>query len=324
MNVWLLASEKSVHRIDFIPDGSYTLGRMARNSGKSDDAAALSGIARRQAAGAVRARVEAAAPSFGAGDAKVARVLLEEPEAVIYQSVSEVADAAGTSTATAVRFAQKLGFRGFHELKLALAQDLATFDGGEANDEALPVLERVTLAGAQSVRDAAALVDPAAFETAAGLLDAARRVLWVGVGTSAPLAQDAAYRFRAVGIESEAPADVHVQHVASRLLHQGDVCVAISHTGSTRETLTIVESARAAGAKTVALTSFLHSPLTDVADVTLTAGSREVGFRLEAMASRLAHLAVIDALLVAVAERDAERSQRALDLYADVLTDHRV
>jgi DNA-binding MurR/RpiR family transcriptional regulator len=55
----------------------------------------------------------------------------------------------------------------------------------------------------------------------------------------------------------------------------------------------------------------------------LTAGSREVSFHLEAVASRLAHLAVIDALLVAVAERNEARSRRALTLYSDVLSEHR-
>jgi RpiR family carbohydrate utilization transcriptional regulator len=280
------------------------------------------GTAGRTAALLVRARIEAAIPSLGVGDMKVATLLLEQPDSVIYQSVSEVADSAATSTATVIRFAQKLGFRGFHELKLALAQDLAAFEqAGEESDRS--VLERVTIAGAQSVRDAAALVTIEAFEAAVAILDSARRALWVAVGTSAPLAQDAAYRFRAIGMESEAPADVHVQHVASRLLQPDDVCVAISHTGSTQETLAAVEAAKEAGARTVALTSFMHSPLTEIADVILTAGSREVGFRLEAMASRLAHMAVIDALLVAVAERDHERSERALDLYAGVLGEHR-
>jgi DNA-binding MurR/RpiR family transcriptional regulator len=253
--------------------------------------------------------------------------LLERPDTVIYESVSEVADAAGTSTATVVRFAQKLGFKGFHDLKLALAQDLAAFGhepGERAPEDERSVLDRVTSAGAQSVKDAAALISLDAFHDAVSIINSARRVLWVGVGTSAPLAQDAAYRFRAIGVESEAPADVHVQHVASRLLDSADACISISHTGSTRETLAVVEAAKSAGARTIAITSFLHSPLTEIADVVLTAGSREVGFRLEAMASRLAHMAVVDALLVAVAEQDEERSRRALDLYTDVLSEHRL
>jgi RpiR family transcriptional regulator, carbohydrate utilization regulator len=275
----------------------------------------------------VRPRVMAAAASLQPGEAKVARLLLDSPDSVIYQSASEFAEAAGTSTATVVRFAQKIGFKGFHELKLKLAQDQALFRHQQlesADSAAGSVLERVTSAGAQSVKDAAALVSPAAFDEAVAILGSARRVLFAGVGTSAPLAQDAAYRFRTIGIESDAPADVHVQHVASRLLRPEDACVAISHTGSTRETLMVVETAKASGAATVAVTSFLRSPLTEVADVVLTAGSREVSFRLEAMASRLAHMAVVDALLVAVAETDEKRSRLALDLFADVLGEHRI
>src|SRR5450755_1858713 len=127
----------------------------------------------------VRARIEAATPSFGAGDAKVAQLVLEQPRAVVYQSVSEVADAAGTSTATVVRFAQRLGLKGFQELKLALAHDLPAVEQRPSGDER-SVLDRVTAAAAESARDAAALVSGEAFESAVAILNSARRVLWVG------------------------------------------------------------------------------------------------------------------------------------------------
>lgn len=275
----------------------------------------------------VLAHLRAMLPSLQPSDARVARAILEDPEAAMYRSVSEVAQIADTSTATVVRCAQKLGFRGFHDLKLALAQERGAFGAARtstpnAGHEA-SVLAQVAATGGQTVRDAAAMVDPEAFEAAVDALHAAGRLLFIGVGTSAPLAQDAGYRFRCIGLGAEAPADVHVQHVAASLLGPTDVCFAISHTGATRETLQAVESARAAGATTIALASFLRSPLTEVAGIVLTAGTREVSFRLEAMASRLAHMAVIDSLLVAVADRDPERSQRALDLYAEVLSEHR-
>jgi RpiR family transcriptional regulator, carbohydrate utilization regulator len=280
-----------------------------------------------QVAAWVRPRIEAVSGSLQPGEAKVARLLLDRSEEVIYQSASEFAEAAGTSTATVVRFAQKIGFKGFHELKLKLAQDLAAFQHQQlesADRGAASVLARVTSVGAQSVADAAVLVSQQAFDRAANVLSQTRRVLFVGVGTSFPLVQDASYRFRTIGIDSDAPPDVHVQHVAARLLRAGDTCVAISHTGSTRETLMVVEAAKAAGATTIAITSFLRSPLTELADIVLTAGSREVSFRLEAMASRLAHMAVVDALLVAVAEKDEDRSRLALDLFADILGEHRI
>jgi RpiR family carbohydrate utilization transcriptional regulator len=278
----------------------------------------------------VQARIRAHLAGLQAADARVARVILEQPNVVIYKSASEVGQMAETSSATVVRCAQKMGFKGFHDLKLALANELAVFEQARASaaptsgDPRVAVLEQITRAGAESVRDAGALVDPAAFDAVVDAIAGARRVVFFGVGTSAPLCQDAAYRFSAIGVLAEAPADVHVQHVVARLLTADDVCVVVSHTGSTRETLAATGAAREAGATTVAITSFATSPLTELVDHAIVAGTRELALRLEAMASRLAHLALLDALLVAVAGRDPNRSQAALALYTDVLGEHRL
>jgi DNA-binding MurR/RpiR family transcriptional regulator len=278
----------------------------------------------------VQAQIRAHLGALQGADERVARVFVEQPNVVVYRSASEVAEMASTSSATVVRCAQKMGFKGFHDLKLALANELALFaqekdDLPESTgDPRLAVLDKITRAGAESVRDAGALVDAAAFDAVVEAISSARRVLFLGVGTSAPLCQDAAYRFTATGVVASAPADVHVQHVCARLLGPEDVCVVVSHTGSTRETLAAAGSARDAGAVTAAITSFSSSPLTELVDYAIVAGTRELSLRMEAVASRLAHLALLDALLVSVAERDASRSRAALELYSDVLGDHRL
>jgi RpiR family transcriptional regulator, carbohydrate utilization regulator len=214
------------------------------------------------------------------------------PEQVVHQSVSEVAHLAATSESTVVRTCQRLGFQGFQALKIALARDtipaLKQLQGDvQASDSPADVLSKVL--------------------TAAG----------------APLAQDEAYRLLTLGIRAQAPPDVHVQHVAARLLATDDVCFAVSHTGQTRETVATIRAARDAGATTIAVTSFSHSPLTEVAEVVLVAGSRETAFRIEAMASRIAHVTVLDALFVSIALADRRRASSALDTTASVLSEHR-
>lgn len=282
----------------------------------------------RTAPAAVLAHVRSVAPSLHPGEAKVAAVVLREADVVVYRSVSEVADAAGTSTATVVRAAQRFGFRGFHELKLALARELAATAAETphtfSDSERPRVIADVVDAGVRALRDTVALADGNAFGQTVRSIAAAERVLFCAVGTSGPLAQDAAYRFSAIGVRADAPSDLHVQHVRARLLEPGDVYVAISHSGSTRETLQTAEAASTAGAATVAITSFARSPLAEQVDHAIVAGTREVSFQLEAMASRLAHLALLDALLVAVARTDAARSNAAVRLYSDVLSHHRL
>jgi DNA-binding MurR/RpiR family transcriptional regulator len=277
----------------------------------------------------VQARIRTNLGGLRGPNARVARAFVEQPNAVIYKSASEVGEMAGTSSATVVRCAQKIGFKGFHDLKLALAKELSVFEEAPParnsdGDPRLDVLTQITLAGAESVRDAGALVDPEVFDTVVGAIANADRVLFLGFGTSAPLCQDAAYRFSAIGVHAQAPGDVHVQHVAARLLSEKDVAVMVSHTGSTRESLTVAKAAVDAGARSVAITSFVTSPLTELVDHVILAGTRELTLRLEAMASRLAHLALLDALLVAVAGRDPQRSEAALELYTDVLGEHRL
>jgi RpiR family transcriptional regulator, carbohydrate utilization regulator len=265
---------------------------------------------------ALLAHVGGRLPPLQAAEARVAQLLLAQPARATFTSVAELAERASTSGATVVRCAKKLGFRGFHDLKVHLAEELAgsaaAGAAGAQRDPRVAALAQVTAAGAASVRDAAALVPAGVFDGSVAALDQAERVLVVGVGGSAALCQDAAARLCAIGLHADAPGDVHAQHVRASLLHAGDVCLALSHTGATRETLSAVRAARESGAATIALTSFARSPLTELADHAIVAGSRAVALQLEPLATRLAHLALLDSLVVAVAQRDAPRTRRAL------------
>lgn len=279
-------------------------------------------------AGKVVPLVRALLPSLIPSEARVARFVIGQPFEVIHYSVTELAGIANTSASTVMRFCQKLGFKGYQDFKIALAQDAspplrrlqADVEDGDSPSE---ILNKVVHAATDAVSGAAATIDHATFTNVVEMLDAADRVLVIGVGSSSPIAQDIAYRFLTIGLRVEAPLDVHVQHVTASLLSDRDVCLAISHTGSTRETVAAVRSASTAGARTIAVTSFLRSPLTEVAEVALVTGSRETAFRVEAMASRLAHLSVLDALFVALAVRNRERALAAQDAYGAVLAEHR-
>ncbi len=270
---------------------------------------------------ALLAHVGGRLPPLRAAEGRVAQLLMEQPARVVFSSVAELAELAATSGATVVRCAQKLGFRGLHDLRLQLAAELAGTAPAIAPvraqpDPRLAALAHVTATGAASVRDAAALVDPRLFDAAVGALAAAPRVLVAGVGGSAALCHDAAARFTAIGLHAQAPADVHDRHVRARLLTAGDVCFALSHSGASRETLAAARAAAAGGATTIAITSFARSPLTEVVDHALVAGTRTIAPQLAPLVTRLAHLALLDALVVAVAQRDEPRTRSAIALHA--------
>ena len=278
--------------------------------------------------GAVAEQIRAALGSLAPSEARVGQVLLERGAAVIRVSVSEVATAAGTGIGTVVRACQSLGFKGFQDAKIALAQDLAplgepSVEHVNADDLPAQVLAKLASSSAEALRRAPASVDADELLRAVEMIRDAPRVLLLGVGTSDPLARDAAYRLLTIGVPAEAPGDVHTQHVRARLLRPREVAIAISHTGSTRETVDAVRAARESGASIVAVTSFSTTPLTELADVALVAGGRETRYRVEAMTSRLAHLLVLDTLFVSLVLTDPLRAEEAQRLVAGVLSEHR-
>jgi DNA-binding MurR/RpiR family transcriptional regulator len=275
------------------------------------------------------ARIRAISPSLPPSDRRAAEVIAEWGDDVLAHSITEVAQAASVSESTVIRACKRLGFTGFQGLKLAIARDRRpelemVADEITGDDSVADVVDKLFAASASVLSEAATSVNTASVEAVIDAIVAAGRVLFVGMGPSSPLTQDAAYRFRCIGVQVDAPVDSLTQHLAARLLRPGDVCVVISHTGATRETLATVAAARAAGAVTAAVTSYARSPLTSAVDHALVAGGRQLGFRVEAMASRLAHLCVLDAVYVGVAMRTEQHALEALGLHHVVATEHQL
>jgi DNA-binding MurR/RpiR family transcriptional regulator len=275
--------------------------------------------------GPVIARLRAVSPSLSRTGRRVGDVVTADPQRIVELTVTDLAAMSGTSVASVVRFCQDLGLRGFGDLKLRLAQEHPPQHGASADPESPEgVLDGMLRSSADALIAAANSVDRAVFQRVVDAVGHAMHLLVLGVGTSAPLAQDVAYRLRSIGLLAEAPPDTHVQHVSARLLGRGAVALAISHTGQTRETLAAVSAARTAGATTIAVTSFFRSPLTDVCDHAVVAGSPETRFQIEARASRLVHSALLDALLAAIAIDHPERTRTASEHSAQVVADHRL
>lgn len=277
--------------------------------------------------GALIARIRALVPSMSPAQAAVANVVLTNPAGVVRMTVSDVATVSRSSVGSVVRFCKDLGLKGFQDFKLQLAAeappDASTHDV-EQDGRPSSVITSVFQSTARSIAAAESSIDPEEFERAVDALNTAQRIVLVSTGPSAPLAMDTALRFRSAGLPIDNSADPISQHICASMLTEGDVCLAISHTGRTRETVAAAEAARDAGATVVAVTSFYRSPLVAAASVALVAGSGETRFQIEAMMSRFIHLAVLDALYSAVTAENAERTLRGAALSARAEEIHRI
>ncbi len=183
----------------------------------------------------------------------------------------------------------------------------------DRDDSLADIVAKIAFSDAAAVQDTAANLDLDALAGAVEAVATARRIDVYGIGASGFVGQDLHQKLHRIGLLAFAWPDPHAALTSAALLDDGCVAIAISHTGSTADTVDALRSARESGARTIAITNFVPSPLTAHADLVLTTAARETTFRSGAMASRIAQLAVIDCLFVGVAQRSYDRTTTALD-----------
>jgi RpiR family carbohydrate utilization transcriptional regulator len=267
-------------------------------------------------------QVKAMREQLRPSERKLADYVVEAPREVLDLSMTEVAERAGVSQPTIARFCHALGFSGFREFKIRLAQAVAAALPTEqpavyrdvSPNEPVPgvaakVLDR-TIGALVQVRNNLSTDSLAA---AIDLLARAARIEFYGAGGSGIAAQDMQHKFFRLGMPSVAYSDPHTFLMSAALLGPGDVVVAISNTGRTRD---IVDAARTAldrGAKVIAITHGT-SPLARLASVGLHANVDEDTDVFSPMTSRTSHLAIGDILAVGVAlQRGPELAEKLAD-----------
>ena len=275
-------------------------------------------------------RVRSILPSLTPAGARIARLLLDDEALAARSTITELSELAQTSEATVVRTARALGFRGYPELRLALAAETARADtvrtvtGDIAQTDPLTdVVAKLAAAEVAAVTDTAAGLDTAVLDRVIDAIVGARRVNVYGVGASALIALDLQQKLDRIGRDCHAYGDTHGALTSAVLLGPADVVVGVSYTGETVDVVEPVHRAAAAGAITVAITNHPRSSLAELADHVLVPAGREMAFRPGALASRISQLLVVDCIFVGIAQRTSEETCRALDLTREAVAERR-
>jgi RpiR family transcriptional regulator, carbohydrate utilization regulator len=248
-------------------------------------------------------------PGLSQSEQRVADLVLKQPQWVIDASIAMLAKKAAVSQPTVIRFCRSLGLNGYLDFRLKLAQTLAAESAPgvpyvhgdvKASDRPAEIVSKVFDRAAGTLMRVGKALDIRAMDLAVKALSKANRVEFYGLGNSSVVAQDAQYKFFRLGVPAIHFADSHMNNLSAPLLAKGDVVVAISASGRTRELCRSAELARDAGAMVIAIT-IPRSPLAMIADITLNAEVEEDPDLYSPMTSRIVHLTIIDALAVSVA-----------------------
>ena len=260
---------------------------------------------------------------------KIADTVLAAPMNAVKMTVKELALYSGTVPSAVVRFCKSIGAKGFSDFKICLSAEL----GGKVSvagmlpvsngDTSNQVFEKVFSSGIHTLKDTLSMIDFSQAESIARLLQQANRIVFFGVGTSSVIATDAQYRFAQLGIATSACTDILFMNVVAANLQTGDVAVCISHSGRTKATVDAMRRARKAGAATVAISSFAQSRLATESDYKLIAFSDDKNYPVEAVSARIAHICILDALMMSLASKNYETLQKHIDERNEVLKEMR-
>jgi len=198
---------------------------------------------------------------------KIASFILENAESVISMSASELADASGTAGSAVVRCCKSLGFKGYTELKLALAAQLSRgkqlgfMPNIYPDDKPGDILDKIFSANVKTLHDTAEHINRKMLCSVIDMIGRSNSVYIYGIGTSAVFVQDFQYRLMQCGYTAFGMCDVPGMKISTMNIKPGDSAIGISHSGRTVATVEALRLAKEKGAETACITSCHGSPM---------------------------------------------------------------
>lgn len=263
-------------------------------------------------------RIRQIYPTLAQNDRKLANFLLNNAEQVSHLSSPKLAQLAGVSQSSVVKFSQRLGYKGFPALKQALGETLAqpqvepvvtVHNQILSSDPLKAVGEKLLVEKQAALRATLDINSEQRLHTALEMIRTARRVILVGIGASGLVAKDFAFKLMKIGVMAVAEADMYVQLATIQAMSKEDLLLAISFSGERREINLAAEEARIAGARVLALTSFSPNGLQQRADHSLYTIAEEPNIHSTAISSSTAQFALTDLLFMALIQHDLARDR---------------
>ncbi len=274
-------------------------------------------------------KIKAIKESLSASEMKLAKFTLSSPNAVRDLSSQELANVVGVSQSAVVKFAQKLGYKGYPAFKLGVIDALSS-DQPNTNltgkitlkDDISQIAEKLLSSKHSVLNETRRLNGEEAIEQAVDLIKSAKRILICGLGGSALVGKDFSYKLQKLGLYAVEEPDCHVQLAFASTMGKDDLVFAISESGNTREIVNVVKQASQNRSKVITITRYGHTPISAMADVKLYSVAEEESTRLSSILARTAQEFIIDVLFIAITQ-SSRQGRSLLEKTREVVSDFR-
>ncbi|MBS6041221.1 MAG: MurR/RpiR family transcriptional regulator [Clostridium baratii] len=250
----------------------------------------------------------------------IADYLLKTKESIIGMSAKEIGEITGTSAPTVVRFAKKIGFDSLNEMKLKLTISMSKDDDSQFEYLSKDLSTKGIINGVKgsmhSIIDATvSLLKEEDINKAVDLLIKAKNIYIFSVGASGLVAQDFYYKLNRINKRCIAHTDTHLQITSSVLMEKGDVAIAISYSGDTKEVILCAENAKKRNIPVISITkASVDNTLANISDIALKVPYVEKSLREGAISSRISQLFIFDILFLGMSRNNLKSVEEKLVL----------
>ncbi len=245
------------------------------------------------------------------GEKKISDYILSDGKECLGMTTMEIAQKSGVSSASVIRYVQKLGFDGLESFKLAFAaagacdsewsiKDLIV-SPEDSTDE---LCEKVRHMVITAIDDFFYQIDKGSLKKAIEVLKKSRRIYTLGIGASMMSAYDLFHKLKRADFDSLFSLDTNMMMEFFNYMDSRDAVVAFSYSGQSMEIIQACEAAREQKVTVIVVTRNSPSRLQETADICLFVPNQEEVMRVGAFTSTNTSMMMADLLYLGMIQEN--------------------
>jgi DNA-binding MurR/RpiR family transcriptional regulator len=248
---------------------------------------------------------------------RIADFILDNAHLLRDYSSQQLASALGISQSSVVKFSQKLGFKGYPDLKYSIGQDVARAGHdpqarppSPSADDYADIAGRLRLSRAAAEEETSLANAQADVEAIVRLLDRAPKVFVYGLGDDGLYAREFAMRLSLLGMLTVHHADPILMMANMSAARAGDAMLVFSEFGKLPQLFQLSRQFQDVGGKVVSITRHTANPLRAHADQSLVVCAHDPAPHVAQLLYRASLQSLLDFVFVLLCHANPDRHRQ--------------
>ena len=194
---------------------------------------------------------------------EVANFTLQYPDVVIDNTITILSDKIGVSEASINRFCKKIGFKGFNDFKIAIAQDnyYRNMQNIQREKQSMTFSDSLAFDYKELIDITNSLIDDNKLDKIIELIENASQIYIVAFLDTINVGRHLKYQLMMLNIQAELCSDPYLLHVIVNNCSQEDLIIVISETGKIKQLNNILTEKNRNNTNNISMTSYENSEL---------------------------------------------------------------